>query len=64
MDEVNQGICKSTGTCPSEQTVNYIPLLNSFILPGSETWPITEDYVIRLERFDARIVMWMGNMRT
>ena len=22
MDEENQGICKSTGTCPSEQTVN------------------------------------------
>ena len=33
------------------------------MLYGSETWPVKEQDVVRLERIDARMVIWMYNVR-
>ena len=35
--------------------------VHSFMLYGSETWPVKEKDLVKLERNDARMVRWMCN---
>ena len=41
----------------------YSACVRSVMLYASETWPLKEENVIRLDRIDTRIVRWMCNVK-
>ena len=41
----------------------YSARARSAMLYGSETWPVNEEDVIRLERNDATMIRWLCNVR-
>ena len=48
--------CRTKGT-------SYFAIAYSAILSGNETWPITEEDVIKLKRNDANKVRWIWDFK-
>ena len=60
---IRSGWCKIVPLIAGRSRL-YYAIVYSIMLYASETWPVKEEDLIRLEKNDARIVRWVCNVRS